>query len=154
VIELGQEVSMPRLRNGYESTDPRLTRIPWFDAKSWEYKVRDLFTPDAPLKTKVWKCTKYLDQGNEGACTGFAAAHELIAQPSVVRKGIDAEFAKEQIYWEAQKIDRWDGGAYPGAKPFMEGSSVLAAMKILKRLGYIEEYRWAFGVEDLKKART
>jgi hypothetical protein len=93
-----------------------------------------------------------LDQGREGACTGFAVAHELIAQPSVVRRGIDAHFAKTKIYWEAQKIDRFKGGSYPGADPYMEGSSVLAAMKIAKRLGYISEYRWAFGIEDVKKA--
>jgi hypothetical protein len=69
-----------------------------------------------------------------------------------VRRGIDNKFAKEQLYWEAQKIDRWPGGAYPGAEPHMEGSSVLAAVKVAKRLGYIEEYRWAFGIEDVKKA--
>ena len=143
---------MPLLRDGSETTDVRLTRIPFFDPKSWEYKVRDLFARDAPLKSKTWRCMKYLDQGNEGACTGFAVSHELIAQPAVMRKGIDATFARESIYWEAQKIGRWDGGAYPGADPFMEGSSVLAAMKVAKSLGYIEEYRWAFGIEDVKKA--
>ena len=143
---------MPTLRDGTKSIDPRLTRMPWFDPKSWEYKVRDLFDADEPLRTKTWRCRAVLDQGNEGACTGFAAAHELIAAPTTVRKGIDNTFAREQLYWEAQKIDQWKGGAYPGADPFSEGSSVLAVMKVLKRLGYVPTYRWAFGVEDLKKA--
>ena len=143
---------MPVLRDGSESKDPRLTRIPFFDPNSWNYKVRDLFTKDRPLKSKTWRCMRTLDQGREGACTGFAVAHELIAQPSVVRRGVDAHFAKTKIYWEAQKIDRFKGGSYPGADPYMEGSSVLAAMKIAKRLGYISEYRWAFGIEDVKKA--
>ena len=140
---------MPILRDGSESKDPRLTRIPYFDPKSWEYKVRDLFTKDRKLQSKTWRCMRTLDQGREGACTGFAVAHELIAQPSVVRRGIDAHFAKTKIYWEAQKIDRFKGGSYPGADPYMEGSSFLAAMKIAKRLGYISEYRWAFGIEDV-----
>ena len=69
-----------------------------------------------------------LDQGQEGACTGFAVAHELIAQPSVVRKGINAKFAREKLYWEAQKIDPFPGGDYPGAEPNMEGSTVLSAI--------------------------
>lgn len=85
-------------------------------------------------------------------CTGFAVSHELVAQPVVVKKGVDNTFAREQIYWEAQKIDPFDGGAYPGAIPLMEGSTVLAAMKVAKNLGYITEYRWAFGIEDVKQA--
>jgi hypothetical protein len=142
---------MPTLRDGTEALDPRLTRLPWFDPKSWEYKVRDLFTKDKPLRSKHWKCATWLDQGSEGACTGFAVGHELVAEPVSV-PGIDNDFCREKLYWEAQKIDRWDGGAYPGADPFMEGSSVLAAMKVAKREGFITEYRWAFGVEDVKKA--
>jgi len=75
-------------------------------------------------------------------------AHELLARPSVV-EGLDAQFAREKVYWEAQKIDPWGGGSYPGASPVYEGTSVLAGMKILQKLGYIDEYRWAFGLEDL-----
>jgi len=83
-----------------------------------------------------------------GNCVGFGACHELAARPAEVQ-GLTARYAKEQVYWEAQKIDEWDGGAYPGARPFMEGTSVLAGLKILKRLGWMEEYRWAFGLDDL-----
>lgn len=89
-----------------------------------------------------------MDQGEEGACVGFAIAHELIARPAEVAS-IDASFAREKIYWEAQKIDPWPGGSYPGASPQYEGTSVLAGMKALKALGYIESYHWAFGLNDL-----
>jgi hypothetical protein len=119
------------LRDGTETADPRLTRIPWFDPKSWEYKVRDLLTADEPLRSRHWRCGTYLNQGNEGACTGFAVAHELLARPVEVK--VDATFARESLYWEAQKIDPFPGGAYPGAEPFMEGSTVLAAMKVAKK---------------------
>jgi len=142
---------MPVLRDGSIALDPRLTWIPFFDPKSILYKISDLFDKKAVLKTKTWRCVQVLDQGNEGACTGYAVAHELIAAPVEV-KGIDAKFAKEKIYWEAQKIDQWPGGAYPGADPYKEGSSVIAAMKVAKSLGYIQEYRWAFGIEDIKRA--
>ena len=80
-------------------------------------------------------------------CVGFAWGHELIAKPEVINVG--NTFAREKIYWEAQKIDEWTGGAYPGADPFYEGTSVLAGAKVVKKLGYITEYRWAFSLEDL-----
>jgi intein/homing endonuclease len=81
-------------------------------------------------------------------CVGHGFAHELIARPSVV-DGIDSNFAVEKIYWEAQKIDQWAGGSYPGARPQYEGTSVLAGAKVVQKLGYVKEYRWAFGLDDL-----
>lgn len=143
---------MPKLRDGSVVSDPRLACLPFLDPRSLAYKIRDLFTPNRKLKGKTWRCMRFLNQGREGACVGFAWAHELVAQPSVVRKGVNDEYAREKIYWEAQKIDKWRGGAYPGAAPFLEGSSVLAGAKVLQKLGFIEEYRWAFGIEDLKGA--
>jgi hypothetical protein len=90
-------------------------------------------------RSYTWRCLEYFDQGQEGACVGFAMSHELVARP-------------KKIYWEAQKIDPWEGGSYPGATPVYEGTSVLAGVKILKTLGYIEQYRWAFGLNDLVMA--
>ena len=81
-------------------------------------------------------------------CVGFSVSHELIARPVVV-PGITGKFAVEKIYWEAQKIDPWNGGSYPGASPRYEGTSVLCGVKVVQKLGYIEEYRWAFGLDDL-----
>jgi len=77
--------------------------------------------------------------------------HELMARPAEV-KSLDARFAREQVYWEAQKIDPWEGGSYPGASPSYEGTSVLAGVQTLQKLGYIESYRWAFGLNDLVMA--
>ena len=78
---------------------------------------------------------------------GHAWAHELIARPVVTL--VDHTYARERIYWEAQKIDPWDGGAYPGAAPFYEGTAVLAGAKVCQALGHFAEYRWAFGLRDL-----
>lgn len=142
---------MPKLRDGSESRDPRLTRLPFFDVRSLGYAIADLFDKDQPLRSYTWKCRDVLDQGSEGACVGFAMAHELIAKPQAI-KGVDNKFARERIYWAAQKIDKWEGGDYPGADPKMEGSSILAGIKTLKALGYIDEYRWAFSVADLAMA--
>lgn len=139
-------MSIP-LKNNALTRDRRLTRIPRFDDRSRTYKVTEIIENTTP-RSYTWGCDAHLDQGTEGACVGFAFAHELIAKPSVV-KGVDAKFAREKIYWEAQKIDEWTGGDYPGANPQYEGTSVLAGVKAVKNLGYISEYRWAFGLEDL-----
>jgi hypothetical protein len=136
------------LRNGTLTLDSRLTRIQQFDPRSRNYPVTATIAANKKPRSYTWGCSTHLDQGSDGACTGAAFTHELIAKPSVV-KNVDMTFAKEQVYWEAQRTDSWPGGSYPGASPFYEGSSVLAAAQVVKKLGYIREYRWAFGLHDL-----
>ena len=80
-------------------------------------------------------------------CVGFGVTHELAARPAEVST-VSATFAKKVIYWEAQKIDEWPGGAYPGASPIYEGTSVLSGVKVAQRLGYMKSYRWAFSFDD------
>ncbi len=135
-----------QLKGDTVTEDIRLDRVPEFDERSRKFALQ---TVAKKHRSYTWRCLEQLDQGPDGACVGFGVAHELIARPSEV-KNIDAKFAKEQVYWGAQKIDPWEGGSYPGAMPFYEGSSVLAGVKMAKTLGYIDEYRWAFGIEDLK----
>lgn len=139
-----------KLRDGTETQDPRLTRLVNFDEKSKDYPIMATIEAKQP-RSYTWRCLSHLDQGPDGACIGFSMAHELVARPKEIQN-IDAKFAKEQIYWEAQKIDPWPGGSYPGNDHFYEGTSVLAGMKILQRLGYVEEYRWAFSLNDLVMA--
>ena len=142
---------MAKLRDGSIVQDRRLARIRQFDQRSKKFPIRTTIDAKVP-RSYTWRCDKWLDQGTEGACVGFSCTHELIARPAVVTRGITAKFAIEKIYWEAQKIDPWEGGSYPGAKPRYDGTSVLAGVKILQKLGYIKEYRWAFGLKDLAMA--
>lgn len=125
-----------------ERTFDRLVR---FDEKSKNFRI----TKDRKLRSYTWRCLgEVLDQGTDGACVGFGVAHNLRARPAEVQ-GVTNKFAKEEIYWPAQKIDPWDGGSYPGASPFYEGSSVLAGVKVAHKLGYFDEYRWGFNLTDL-----
>ena len=62
--------------------------------------------------------------------------------------GIDHATAV-QLYYAAQGLDDEPGGEYPGASPHYEGTSVLAGAKATQNAGYITEYRWAFGLDDL-----
>lgn len=91
-------------------------------------------------RSYTWPCRTVLDQGPDGACVGFAVAHELAAVPVAV-KGIDYTFAFG-IYSEAKKVDWWPGENY-------EGTSVLAGIQVAQKMGYFSEYRWCFSVNDL-----
>lgn len=128
-----------QLKGGESTNDRRLDRVKQFDERSRAYPIRAAL-PSTKPRSYTWSCNVFLDQGQEGACVGFSLAHELNARPVVVH--VDADYARNQIYREARKIDEWPGEDY-------EGTSVLAGAKILHNLGYFTEYRWAFGLDDL-----
>lgn len=100
---------------------------------------------EKPLRSGYWSCETVLDQGAEGACVGFGWSAELAAKPKIV--AVDNEFARI-IYHRAQQLDDYVGENY-------EGTSVLAGAKAIMEhtnsMGkpLIEEYRWAFGAEDV-----
>lgn len=139
---------MVDLKGGSITHDPRLDRLVEFDERSRNYPIRAMIAPTIKPRSYTWRCDDVLDQGPDGACVGFAFTHEMIARPAEVG-GLDAAFAKQAVYWEAQKLDQWPGGAYPGASPFYEGTSVLAGAKRAVALGAAEAYRWSFSLGDL-----
>ena len=137
------------LKDGSEVEDARLDRIIQFDERSKQYPLSWFWSGKTKKpRSYTWRCNDFLNQGREGSCVGHGIAHELIARPSEV-EGITHSYAKERIYWEAQKIDPWEGGAYPGATRRYEGTTVLAGVKVARKLGWFDSYRWAFGLEDL-----
>ena len=138
------------LKGGHTTTDARLDRLVQFDERSRAFPVMATITPTKP-RSYTWAVNVHLDQGSEGACVGFSWSHELAARPKVIT-GMTNQFAREQVYWAAQALDEWPGGAYPGADPQYEGTSVLAGAKTVQNLGYVNEYRWAFGLDDLRMA--
>lgn len=120
-------------------------RIPKFDARSLDFPITGIMRSQQQMPSRasrVWGITEYFDQGTEGACTGFAVAHEAACHPVKVG-GVNADIAY-QVYRRAQQLDQWPGEDY-------DGSSVLAAMKAATELGWYSEYRWAFGVAELKQ---
>ncbi len=125
----------------------QLTRLKLFDENSRKFPIRTLIGNKKP-RSYTWRCNEWLDQGSQGACVAYSFGHELIARPKEV-KLITNEFLINDIYFEAQKIDPWEGGAYENAIPFYEGTSVLSGVKILHKLGYYESYNWGFGIDDL-----
>lgn len=89
-----------------------------------------------------------LNQGSTGMCVSTAIGYDLALAPVYVRN-ITIPKLKEKIYYEAQKIDPFPGGDYPGATPKKAGTSLLAGMKVTQALGYFSEYRWVFNAYDL-----
>lgn len=114
-------------------------RVERWDARNADYPLQLLATEpetavvERPLRTKTWTIPDVLDQGSEGACTGFGTAHMLSATPKAV-KDVKEALARK-LYREAQKLDEWPGEEY-------EGSSVTGAMKAAKAAGYIARYVW------------
>jgi len=136
------------LKDGSITYDQRLDRCVQFDDRSRNFRIM----PGAVEQTwrprsYTWRIDERLDQGAEGACVGFAMAHELAARPSEVAN-VTNEVARS-LYHYAQRIDPWPGGSYPDAVPVYEGTSILAGAKTLVIDGWCEGYRWGFGLNDL-----
>lgn len=136
------------LRDGSETQDRRLDRLKEFDEASKSHPVRTGTIAQAAPRNHTWTLFTTLDQGVEGACVGASWAHELLAWPARAQ-GVDMRFARERIYWPAQRDDEWEGGEYPGAVPIMSGTSVLAGVKVLHAMGAYKGYKWAFTEQDL-----
>src|SRR4029453_6163730 len=132
------------LRGGWTTSDRRLDAVPQFDPRSRRYPVTEGLTDQQRgLRSFGWDCPTWLNQGSEGACVGFAWAHELAASPAEV-KGVTKKLARD-IYKHARRVDEGPGERY-------SGTSVLAGAKVVKFRGYMKEYRWGFGVIDALRA--
>lgn len=121
----------------------------YHDPRSKEYGIRKLFGAKRIVPTKtLWEEGIVLDQGNEGACVGFAWTGELLAEPAAPQEQPSFKYANNlaiAFYKDAQKVDEWFGENY-------EGTSVLAGAKIMKERGLIGEYRWCFNINDIRDA--
>lgn len=113
---------------------------PRHDERSLRYTIADHFGTDKSLRKRSWTRRQWLDQGREGACTGFGAAHVMGSTP---RPWLTMNNSIAQaLYREAQQRDEWPGEQY-------QGSSVLGAMQALRDRMWISAYYWARSVDEL-----
>lgn len=128
-------------------TERVLDRKVHFDERSKNYPIRTLIRDKDP-RSKTWAFVQ-LDQGQEGACTGFSTTMEAAASPVPVFGspikykyfGASVEPINQvarDVYHRARQLDEWPGEDY-------EGSSVLGAVKAGAERGWWTEYRWALG---------
>lgn len=106
--------------------------------------LRDLMYEGSLVELPPWidnrgKVPYVLDQGEEGACTGFALAavvnflrHTRAGAPRLVR---GEGSSPRMLYEMAKRYDEWEGEDY-------EGSSIRAAMKAWYKHGVCRESVW------------
>lgn len=85
----------------------------------------------------------FLDQGSEGACTGFASAQWFADTP--YRHEFVTDTTGKTFYQWAKENDEWPGEAY-------DGSSLLGAMQGLTAHNIIDEYKWLTNSGDVAYA--
>lgn len=120
------------------------------DIRDWPY--RPTLAPLPPQVVSIDKVPKILDQGDEGACTGFGLAAVINFQ--LASRGIRRFVSPRMLYQMAKKYDEWPGDDY-------EGSSARGAMIGWVRHGVCQENTWPlklvgaghFDAEKAKEAR-
>lgn len=123
----------------------------YHDPRSRNYAssaVLEPFTTRQAKRARVfWKPGPQLDQGQEGACVGFSWTQELFTSP--IRVPLQPFHAPDAfaagLYHRARQLDDFPGEDY-------EGTSVLAGAKVITEHGWMSEYRWAFGIDDVIQA--
>lgn len=130
-----------------DPTDHVLDWLPAPDPRSRNFSVVDM--PDVPPELSSAGPPRRklhrgpgprIDQGREGACVGFAKAIALMSAPVAVKLNDPTTFSMH-VYNEARVIDGFPTGT--------EGTSLVAGAKILQRLGWIDSYWWAFGIDQV-----
>ena len=124
-------------------------RLPQSDERNRNFMLTSSFS-NMKERSYTWplKTPLVLDQGSVGCCVATAFGYWLALVPQAVQ-GVTVPKLIEKVYWEAQKIDPFPGGDYPGAVPKSSGTSILAGTKVVQRLGYFSSYLWAFSAYDL-----
>lgn len=108
---------------------------PKWDPKSNMYlmAVTPMCASLAERESVMRRKALWLDQGQEGACTGFGEEHVQALSP--YPQQTSNEIARE-VYHGARREDEWEGEDY-------EGSSVNGAMRAARTMGRISAWRWA-----------
>jgi len=132
------------MRDGTVVDDQRLGRLKSFDERSRAYGIRELHE-GKPVIGKGWSVAHWLDQGYTSECVSYSWHHEALALPAraIFDSDYAAEAAADRRFHEMQLIDEWPGEDPDG------GTSVLAGAKVMRKHGYFDSYRWAFGLKDI-----
>lgn len=102
----------------------------------------DCYASGSARRSVTRKKSIWLNQGTEGACTGFGAEHVRALSPYPQPT---SNTTARDVYRLAQTMDEWEGESY-------EGSSVNGAMKAERELGYIREWRWCTSMTEVRHA--
>jgi hypothetical protein len=110
----------------------RLDALPdRIDIRDWIYQPRLAPLPDHLVNREL--VPKVLDQGTEGACTGYALA--AVINYLLAARGLRRFASPRMLYELARRYDEWPGENY-------DGSSARGAMKGWVRHGVCAERSW------------
>ena len=116
---------------------PTLDTLPdSIDLRDWVYHPGLLPVP--PALVNCARVPLILDQGQEGACTGFALA--AVANYLLHNQGQTRRASPQMLYAMARRYDEWPGEWY-------EGSSARGAMKGWLRHGVAQQALWDAALE-------
>lgn len=121
------------------------------DERDKEFPVSEVLPGDLPEidKKKWWADGWYGDQGSTPHCVVYSWSHWFEDGPviqDVILGRQKPVFDTKRFYKECQERDGIDG--------VYAGTTVRAGAKILKELGIISEYRWAFNIDQVIESLT
>lgn len=125
-----------------------LGRIPAVDKRDRGYLMKAV-VPVTVRKWRYWWANGWWgDQDGFPHCVSYAWTHWLEDGPvthppfkPLAQSAVDPV----ELYHEAQKVDEWEGESY-------DGTSVRAGAKVLRRMGFVGSYVWAWDVDAVVRA--
>ncbi len=124
----------PLKASAEKATGQRLDAFPdRIDLRDWYYEPALISLPDSLVNCPVIKPSMVLDQGREGACTGFAMA--AVVNFLRAKRKQTALVSPRMLYELARRYDEWPGEAY-------EGSSARGAIKGWVKHGVCRRSAW------------
>jgi hypothetical protein len=109
------------------------------DFRDWIYEPTLRALPEACLPRKGW--LHVLDQGEEGACTGFGLAAVVNYLIRARGGGAGERVSARMLYEMAKRHDHWPGHRY-------DGSTSRGAMKGWAKNGVCLDTHWPYELED------
>jgi hypothetical protein len=122
------------------ATQARFGRRVAIDPNDKRFQIPRVAVP-ADVTQRTWFTRDVFDQGYTSQCVAFSGVGWLVAGPV---RNIKDPPGFQELYRECQLIDEW-----PGEDPDVEGTSIRALYKVLRRWGYVSEYRWAWTLEPV-----
>jgi len=135
--------------NKMSTEDIKFGRTEIYDRRDDDYPAGTFLAalPNLQLSSRYWYCNGWTgDQGSSNHCTAYSWLAYLHDGPIV-----QESFAQKPMYNPKALYDKFqenDGII----KRSYEGSTVRAGAKVLKKLGFIKEYRWTRNIDEITKA--
>jgi hypothetical protein len=130
---------MARPKANRRKNDPLAAKKDSVDFRDWIYEPVLVPLKESLLPKKPWM--EILDQGQEGACTGFGLGTVINYLIRARGEGAKVLVSTRMLYEMAKHHDKWPGESY-------EGSSARGAMKGWYKNGVCPEGMWPYVIDD------